>query len=59
MVQAGALLLEHCTGIFGRRRADRDRRACADAIADFVSIDDRLHAEKRLICHRATLQVGR
>jgi hypothetical protein len=47
MVQADAILLERSSGVLGRRRADPDRRASADAVISRVGIDDRLQPKKR------------
>src|ERR1019366_10054016 len=46
MVQADAVLLERATRVFGRRRADADRGASADAVVSRVGIDDRLQPKK-------------
>src|SRR5205814_3246809 len=46
MVQTDAILLECRAGVFGRRRADPDRGASADAVIRRVGVDDRLHAEE-------------
>src|SRR6266700_766145 len=46
MMQADALLLEGCAGMFRRGCADADRGAAADAIEGGVGIDDGRHAEK-------------
>src|SRR6266852_1611320 len=47
MMQADALLLERGACVLGRRRADPDRRASADAVISCVGVDDRLQPEKR------------
>ena len=47
VVQADPLLLEGGVGVLGRRRADPDRGAAADAVEIGLGVDDRLHAQKR------------
>ena len=47
MMQADALLLEGGACVLGRRRADPDRGAAADAVIGRVGIDDGLQPEKR------------
>src|SRR5205814_4000348 len=46
MMQTDAILLECRAGVCGRRRADPDRGASADAVIRRVGVDDRLHAEE-------------
>jgi hypothetical protein len=47
MVETDALLLERRACVLGRRRADPDRGASADALIRFLGVDDRLQPEKR------------
>ena len=47
VMQADALLFERCARMLGRRRADADRGAAADAVVRRLGIDDRLQSEKR------------
>jgi hypothetical protein len=47
VVQADALLLERGSRMLGRRRADPDRRASADAVISRLGVDDRLQPKKR------------
>ena len=47
MMQADALLLERSAGVLGRRRADPDCGAAADAVIRRLGVDDGLQPEKR------------
>ena len=47
MMQADALLFEGGACMLGRRRADPDRGAAADAVIGRFGVDDRLQPEER------------
>ena len=46
-MQADAILLERNAFMFGRRRANPNGRASADAVIDLAAVDHRLQPEKR------------
>ena len=47
MMQADAILFERSASMLGRRRADRNGGASADAVIDFIAIEHRLQPKKR------------